>query len=116
MKLKEIAAICDAIVPYQTPHLDQDYCFAFASDLMSDVLAMVTHDNDKTILVSGLINAQIVRTAEMLDIDVILLVRGKQLNRELIQDAKDSGIQLLTTYISMYEACGRLYEHGMKAF
>ncbi|MCG8538920.1 MAG: hypothetical protein MJA82_03135 [Clostridia bacterium] len=84
---------------------------AFGSDLMSDVLAFV---DDKILLLTGLTNLQVVRTAEMLDINVIVFVRGKIPPQEVIDMAQEMGISLLTTSHSLYTSCGILYSNGLK--
>ena len=83
---------------------------AFGSDLMSDVLAFV---NNKVLLLTGLINPQVVRTAEMMDIPVICFVRGKNPPQEVVELAKDLGIVLMSTDYTMYVASGKLYEKGL---
>lgn len=84
---------------------------AFASDLMSDVLAMVKEEN---ILITGLCNTQVLRTAEMLDMNCVVLVRGKQPTEEFVTMAKEKGICLITTEKNMFRSCGMLYAEGLQ--
>jgi predicted transcriptional regulator len=84
-----------------------------ASDLMSDVLAFAKEDS---LLVTGLINQQVVRTAEMAGIAAICFVRGKVPPEETIILAKEKGIPLLATKLSMYEASGKLYKEGLQGY
>lgn len=115
MKCLELANILDAYLPFRNEEvLNTDYQYIFASDLMSDVLAMVTEDSEQTVLVTGLVNPQTLRTAEMLDISLVILVRNKILTEDLIDQAQDHGIQLMTTKFSMFETCGLLYEKGIQ--
>ena len=115
MKVKEIAKEIDAYFPFRNSEIeDHEYQFVFASDLMSDVLAMITESSEETVLVTGLVNPQVLRTAEMLDISLVILVRNKILTEDLIDQAQDHGIQLMTTKFSMFETCGRLYSKGFK--
>ena len=83
---------------------------ACGSDMMSDVLAFV---KDQSVLLSGLVNTQVVRTAEMMDMVCIVFVRGKTPTAEMIELAKERGIVLLTTPLRMFTACGLLYENGL---
>ena len=85
---------------------------AFCSDLMSDVLAYI-HD-DSTLLLTGLCNPQVIRTAEMIDLKIIIFVRDKRPSREVIHMAEEHGILLLSTTASMFHAAGILYQHGMR--
>lgn len=83
---------------------------AFGSDLMSDVLAFV---KDQSLLLTGLINSQVIRTAEMMDILAVCFVRGKTPPEEVIELAKEKGITVLRTEYTLYNASGRLYEKGL---
>ncbi len=83
---------------------------ACGSDMMSDVLAFV---KDQSVLLSGLVNTQVIRTAEMMDMLCIVLVRGKEPTAEMIELAKEFGIVLMTTPLRMFTACGLLYQNGL---
>ncbi len=83
---------------------------ACGADLMSDVLAF-THAG--TLLLTGLTNPQVVRTAEMAGILAIVFVRGKLPPAETIALAQEKGIPLLASKYTMYESCGRLYQRGL---
>ena len=80
------------------------------ADLMSDVLASIQPD---AVLLTGLCNPQVVRTAQMADVSAIVIVRGKRIPLETIDLAVQEGIPLISTPFGMFELCGRLYEIGM---
>jgi hypothetical protein len=103
--------LLDAKVAACEEYLDRDVSSAFGSDMMSDVLAFV---NDQAVLLTGLVNSQVIRTAEMMDMSCVVLVRGKQPTQEMIALAEDSGIVLLATEKRMYESCGKLYCGGLR--
>ncbi len=84
---------------------------ACGSDMMSDVLAFV---KDQSVLLTGLVNPQVIRTAEMMDMVCIVFVRGKMPNQTMIDLAEKMGITLLHTDYRMFTACGRLYSSGLK--
>ena len=86
---------------------------ACGCDLMSDVLAFV---KDQSLLLTGLINPQVIRTAEMMDIVAICFVRGKVPPPEVVELANDRGIVLLSTELPLYIACGKLYEKGLGGY
>ena len=90
--------------------LSQDVSSACGSDMMSDVLAYV---KDQAVLLTGLVNTQVVRTAEMMDMICIVFVRNKRPTGEMIELAMEHGIVLLSTSLRMYEACGILYSEGL---
>ena len=83
---------------------------AFGSDMMSDVLAFA---ENRDVLLTGLLNPQIVRTAHMQDMRCIIIVRGKTATEEIKRLAAENHIALLETKLSMYEASGKLYEGGL---
>jgi hypothetical protein len=85
---------------------------ACGADLMSDVMAFV---KDRVLLLTGLVNPQVIRTAELLDIKCIIFVRGKSPGMDMIDMAKESDIILGGTKHPMFIACGKLYEAGLKA-
>ncbi len=84
---------------------------ACGSDMMSDVLAFV---KDQGMLLTGLLNPQCVRTAEMLDMKCIVFVRGKTPGNEIIELAEERGITLISTDLRMFAACGKLYSKGLR--
>ena len=84
---------------------------AYASDMMSDVLAFVT---DQTVLLTGLVNEQVIRTAAMLDMHCIVIVRGKQPTPGMVQLARQNGIAMMATGYNLFNSCGRLYTAGMR--
>lgn len=83
---------------------------ACGSDLLSDVLAFV---KDQSLLLTGLVNTQVIRTAEMMDILAICFVRGKEPTDEIVALAKERNIVVLSTEYPMYVACGKLYQKGL---
>ena len=110
MKIKEIREILDAKVICGEDFLDRDVFSACGSDMMSDVLAYV---KDQSVLLTGLVNSQVIRTAEMMDMVCIVFVRSKQPSAEMSELAQESGIALLATDLRLYEACGKLYSNGL---
>ena len=112
MTIREIARILDARWLCCEEEADRPVRYAFASDMMSDVLAHVSED---TMMLTGLINSQSVRTAEMLDVPCLVFVRGKLPHKDAVQRAELIGLPTMMTTYSMFEACGRLYSAGLEA-
>ena len=110
MKIVTIKQLLDAEVVCNEELLDKHVYSACGSDMMSDVLAYV---KDQAVLLTGLVNSQVIRTAEMMDMVCIVLVRSKLPTPEMIELARESGIVLMTTKKRMYEACGLLYSSGL---
>ena len=111
MKIREILSILDAELLTQDADLDREVHTACGSDMMSDVLAFV---KDQSVLLTGLVNPQVVRTADMMDMVCIVFVRGKDPTPDMIELAGDRGIVLLKSPMRMFTACGLLYENGLK--
>ncbi len=110
MTIREMAERTNATVYAEPDQIDEDLTGAFGSDMMSDVLAFA---ENRDVLLTGLLNPQIVRTAHMLDMRCIIIVRGKTATEEIKRLAAENGIVLLETKMTMYEASGKLYEGGL---
>ena len=110
MTLGEVKEILKAEVIIGSNDLQMEIKMGCGCDLMSDVLAFIKSDS---LLLTGLTNTQVVRTAEMADIVAICFVRGKKPDEETIRLAKSKGIPLLMTQLPMFESCGRLYKKGL---
>ena len=110
MKLRDVRDILDAEVIVGEDNLDLEVKTAFGADLMSDVLAFAKAGS---LLLTGLTNTQVIRTANVLDIAAIILVRGKKPSSETIALAKELKIPILTTKYILFETAGRLYTKGI---
>jgi len=110
MQIREVLEVLQGTILVENHGLDEEVPLGGAADLMSDVLAFAA---EGTVLMTGLTNPQVVRTAEMAGINVIVFVRDKQPPPETIELARDSGMTLIRTAYTMYEACGRLYAAGL---
>ena len=115
MLVREVAELLKAapIACWTEENQSRDYEVACATDLMSDALLMIQSAPEKTILITGLANAQTLRTAEMLDLQFIVFVRSKYLDDETIAMGNRMGICAVCTDYTMYEACGILYGKGL---
>jgi predicted transcriptional regulator len=110
MTVRKIVEILEAKVAAGQEQLDLEVSAACGADLMSDVMAFV---KEKVILLTGLVNPQAIRTADLMDIRVVVFVRGKSPTEDIVAMARENGMVLLSTKYSMFLACGRLYEAGL---
>lgn len=110
MKISTLKELLEADVLCGEEFLESDVHSACGSDMMSDVLAFV---KDQAVLLTGLVNLQVIRTAEMMDMLCIVFVRSKRPTPEMVEAARESGIALLATSKRMYDACGTLYSNGL---
>ena len=110
MKLAEVRDILKADVLSGEKFLDREVHAACGSDLMSDVLAFV---KNQSVLLTGLVNPQVIRTAEMMDMCCVIILRGKTPDDLLVKLAKEKDIVLMVSDYTMYNACGRLYSAGL---
>lgn len=110
MKLAEAKEVLEAEILTNGEWENVEVHSACGSDLMSDVLAFV---KDQALLLTGLVNPQVIRTAEMMDIKVLVFVRGKRPSDDMIKLADEMGIVMMTTECPLYIACGRLYQKGL---
>ncbi len=111
MKIAEIKELLNATVLCGESELESEVHSACASDMMSDVLAFV---KDQAVLLTGLVNLQVIRTAEMMDMRCIVFVRKKVPDENMIELARESGIVLMASNLRMFEASGILYSNGLK--
>lgn len=110
MKISDVVEILDGEILTGDENLNLEISSACGSDLMSDVMAYV---KENVLLLTGLVNPQVIRTAEMMDIKAVVFVRGKNLAQNIIELAKEKGITVLTTKNPMFIACGKLYSAGL---
>ncbi len=110
MNLKEVRDILQAEVLCGEDMLDAEVHSACGSDFMSDVLAYV---KNQALLLTGLVNPQVVRTAEMMDMQCVVFVRGKRPDESILELARDRQLVVMATKERMYPACGLLYTHGL---
>ncbi len=110
MKISKVKEILNARVICGEEYLDREVMSACGSDLMSDVLAFV---KEQGLLLTGLVNPQAIRTADMMDMKCIVFVRGKMPDDSMKKLAEGREIVLLCSDFQMYKACGLLYSNGL---
>ena len=112
MKASEVARILNAEVVCGREYLNEiEVDWAFGADMMSDVLAFVC---EKTLFLTGMLNAHAIRTAEIMDIRCIVFVRGKQVTGEIRGLAEERNMVILSTDKTLFTSCGMLYEAGLR--
>ncbi len=111
MQLREVKNLLNAKLWIGEEQLSSEVYTACGCDLMSDVLAFA---KEKVLLLTGLVNLQVIRTAEMLDIKAIVFVRGKSPSEDMVKLAKEKGMAIFSTEEPLYIACGKLYEAGLR--
>lgn len=110
MNIRDLIRIIDGTLVSKPANLYREIKGGFGADLMSDVLASI---QPEAVLVTGLCNPQVVRTAQMSDVAAIVLVRGKQPPSETIALANEECVPLISTPYGMFEVCGRLHDAGL---
>ena len=110
MKISDLQTLLDAKVLCCEENIGRHVYSACGCDLMSDVLAYV---KDQAVLLTGLVNSQVIRTAEMMDRICIVFVRSKMPSEDMLELARENGIVIMSTDKRLYEACGLLYLNGL---
>ena len=105
MTLQDIRALLGGELLTVGVSLDDECAQVFASDLMSDVLAFM---DPGSVLVTGLVNAHVVRTARLVDVKAIILVEGKRPDGQVVAEASRNHVPIIATGCSMFEACSRI--------
>ena len=111
MKITEIVSLVAGELKGAVPDDTLDFENVFASDLMSDVLKV---SFDGTLLVTGLCNNQTMRTADMADISLVVIGRGKKADEEMLEIALDSDITIIESPFSIFKISGILYQAGLR--
>jgi predicted transcriptional regulator len=112
MTIKEIIGIVDGKVFCCEERLNNSVEYAFASDLMSDVL---TVEKENMLLITGLANMQTIRTSEMSDINCIIFARDKKIGEEMISLARENKMTLIGSPHTLFHISGELYKAGIKS-
>jgi predicted transcriptional regulator len=110
MTINEVKEILKAEVITGSDNLQMEVKMGCGCDLMSDVLAFT---KSESLLLTGLTNPQVIRTAEMANIVAICFVRGKIPNKNTLNLAKSLGLPILVTQLPLFESCGQLYKSGL---
>lgn len=111
MTIGDMVKILHAKVLLGEDKMDTPVYTACCSDLMSDVLAFV---NEKTVLITGLTNPHVVRTADMLDLKCLVFARGKVPSDDILEQAEEQGLAVITTRETAFTTCGLLYSAGLR--
>ena len=111
MKISEIKELLGAELLVGEELLANDVSYAFCSDMMSDVLAYV---KEQGVLITGLVNPQVIRTANMMDMVCVIFARGKTPTEEMIELASECGVAIIRTDKRAFETCGLLYAAGLE--
>ena len=112
LSLTEIRDLLSAKVIVGEDKLDIPVRAGTASDLMSDMLT--GQNNNNVVLLTGLCNVQVIRTSVIAGVAAVVLVRGKQPTEEIITQAREHGLPLLSTSFTMFTSCGRLFSKGLR--
>ena len=112
MKINELIKLINGKLLTEPSDLDREIKGGCGADLMSDVLASIQPD---AVLLTGLCNPQVVRTAQMADVSAIVIVRGKTVPSETLALARQECIPLISSPYGMLELCGRLYQSGLSS-
>jgi hypothetical protein len=111
MTVEQIAKTVEGSIICGKTFKDKEIATACGSDMMSDVMAFY---HDRGLLLTGLINIQVVRTASLLDLDGICFVRGKKPTQEMTDLAQEDNLFIIETDMPMFPACGKLFAAGLK--
>lgn len=111
MTMKEIVSLLNGQMLYGEEDSSLRFTTAFSSDMMSDVLA---YGHDQSLLITGLMNQQVIRTAEMVDMHCVIFVRGKKPGQDILDLAREKDIAVISTAYGLFTASGLLYGSGLR--
>ena len=110
MKIIELQELLSARMLAGDVRKDETVATAYAGDMLSDVLALGAQPD---VLLTGLLNPQVIRTAEMLDTACVVFLRGKEPTEAILELADKCGVCVLASPLEMFTACGELFRHGL---
>ena len=113
MNLSQIISIAKGGVITEGLSTDVNIHGGYCADLMSDVLA---YSRPRAVLITGLTNPQVVRTAQIADFRAIIFIRGKKPQPETIEIAINENIPLISSPLGMFELSGMLHDAGLKSY
>lgn len=111
MKLFEIRDILKAEVIVGEDQMDRSVTGAGGADLMGDVLSAAAKES---LLLSGLITEEVIRTAKIADVAAVVFVRGKRPEKRTVELARSYNLPVMLTRHSLFVSCGRLYMNGLR--
>jgi len=116
LKVKEIVKLLKAEVHCKTDDCGVEITKGGASDLMSDVLAYLTEmpESRSTCMITGLLSPQVIRTASLTDVPVIIFTRGKKPTPAMVEQAKEAELCVLSTNYTSFTCCGLLWDQGVR--
>lgn len=111
MKISEIRDILKAEVLVGHDRMEESVFAGGGADLMADVLSAVARG---AVLLTGLTTEQVLRTAKVAGVAVVVFVRGKRPDEPVIELARSYNMPVLLTKYSLFVASGRLYMNGLR--
>ncbi|MDR1181693.1 MAG: hypothetical protein LBL13_06925 [Bacteroidales bacterium] len=114
MNIEKIVQLIEGKIVTENNRNNIQITHAFTSDLMSDVLT-INHARDDIILLTGLANVQTIRTVEIAGLNLVILVRGKKANPDMIEIANENDISIIETDYSAFRTSAILYNAGIKS-
>jgi serine kinase of HPr protein (carbohydrate metabolism regulator) len=114
VRVEEIIKTVNAEVLQEVGNWDANIKYGFAADLLSDTLFVISREEESILLITGVTNPSVVKTAKILDIPVVLIARGKPVEKETIELARKEKIIILRTPHIVFVTCGLLYEAGLE--
>jgi serine kinase of HPr protein (carbohydrate metabolism regulator) len=114
VRVEEIIKTVNAEVLQEVGNWDANIKYGFAADLLSDTLFVISREEESILLITGVTNPSVVKTAKILDIPVVLIARGKPVEKETIELARKEKIIILRTPHIVFVTCGLLYKAGLE--
>jgi serine kinase of HPr protein (carbohydrate metabolism regulator) len=114
VRIEEIIKTVNAEVLQEVGNWDANIKYGFAADLLSDTLFVISREEESILLITGVTNPSVVKTAKILDIPVVLIARGKPVEKETIELARKEKIIILRTPHIVFVTCGLLYKAGLE--
>ena len=108
--LRNIVDKLDLDVKAGKSSIDKPIKGGYASDLLSDVMA---NSKAGSIWITLQVHQNIVAVATLKELPVIVLVNGREPDKDTIEKAEEEGISIASSSLPAFELIGKMYEMGI---
>jgi serine kinase of HPr protein (carbohydrate metabolism regulator) len=106
MRVKEMIERLSLEVVAGGDNLDKDITWAYASDLLSDVMG---NSKEGNVWITMQTHLNVVAVASLKDLAAIIMVTGNRPAADVLTRAEEEGVVILCTADSSFDTAGRLY-------
>lgn len=112
MNIRELANAIDAEVMTKSVELSREVSAGYTCDLLSWVMA---HGKEGMAWITVQTHMNVIAVATLHDMSCVIVPEGNRVEDDVVQKADEEGVAVLTTGLTAFEICGRMYQAGVAA-